>query len=145
MFVLHLPPALFEHPALRAAQDDRPAKPNTFWIVTPFGPERQLEPKSTLGAYLTAQTTTTSYSDGSESSDTSIGLTLEYPRYTQAGARGGGYGAAVNFVGGVSFGPSLYYVTRPVGKGVAFRLGASFPLGSDVLPFYPQIALGFRF
>jgi len=42
------------------------------------------------------------------------------------------------------FGPGVYYVSRP-SSSVAFRIGLSFPFGSDVAHIYPEMAFGFQF
>lgn len=123
-----------------------PDKPNTFWILGPFGVEHQLgqsERPSTVALYL-AGIFKKDDSFGGDSSTLKLGLAGEYLVYSAPNASGLGIGGRVYATDGISIGPSVAYVTRPK-NGVAFRLGASFPFGADAVPFNVELGIGFRF
>jgi len=149
MFIFETPPLPLDVPTLSAPMlryastvqaEDRPAKPNTFWIFGPFGLEHQIAPKDTVGAYLTIP-----LRDDADSTVYTAAFGLEYMRYSDVGAHGFGFGVRALAGSGFGVGPSIAYVTRPSHKGVGFRLGASFPFGGGYVPFLTEIGLGFRF
>lgn len=130
--------------ASAVAQSESPARRNTFWILGPFGVEHQLgadDSRSALGIYLAGVLK----DEGGGSGSLQLGPAVEYLSYSAPNASGIGFGGRVTFASGTSFAPSLAYVTRPRGAGTAFRLGLSFPLGQDVVPFNFELAVGFRF
>ncbi len=99
-----------------------------------------MEEKSSIGLYFGGV-----IRDEDGSSNLQIGPAIEYLRYSQPGARGLGVGLRATFAAGLAVGPSVFYVTRPSKHGVAFRFGATFPFGSNTIPFAPELGIGFRF
>jgi hypothetical protein len=129
---------------LASAGTSTDQKPLCFWIGGPAMLEYNF---ASMPLTLAAGAAPVDVSDSGSNSDSSvkIGWAVEsfyYPGKSKSGlavmARGG------SADGHSYIGPGVFYVSRPH-SGVGFRYGISFPFGSHVDHYVPEIAFGFQF
>lgn len=123
---------------------------SAVWLGGPLVYETSVAPKMTLGVGLAPVVVREDDSFGSFDTTTetvSLGLAIEGFYYRDQSLSGLALGLRLGQADGHSYlGPGVYYVSRPSRKSrVAFRFGAVFPLGKDVVPFVPEVAIGFQF
>lgn len=136
-------------PIAAAHADD--GKQLCFWIGGPAMLEYKL-PNSqfTIAAGIAPVivnngSTTDAFGNTSTTYQEQLGFAVESFYYSNPEKTGLGLSVRAGSVAGSSyFGPGIYYVSRPKSS-VAFRYGASFPIGQNIIHFVPEIAFGFQF
>lgn len=136
-------------PIAAAHADD--GKQLCFWIGGPAMleykiPNSQFTIAAGVAPILTDNGSSTDQFGNTTSSYTEqIGFAVESFYYSSPEKSGLGLSVRAGSAGGSSyFGPGVYYVSRPKSN-VAFRYGACFPVGQNIVHFVPEIAFGFQF